>query len=104
MGLRKRNWKKQQPKSLAEAFELAAEFATEHGNPPKRMAGLMGKEIGSYYHWTTTAQAMPANRIAGFEHLAGCSFVSEWLANASHKLVVDMPCGKKPLATDMNLL
>ena len=101
------NWKSRQAKigNLLSAIELSVEYARVKNNlSVERIAELMG--IPS--HWTLykymESGKLPANLIPTFEHVCGCSFVSEFLATRAGKIVIDIPRGKKATSKDINLL
>ena len=95
MQMRKRNWKKERATSLVHSFELAGDYALEVlRRPPKQMAELMDTSLPTYYRWISEG-AMPASKIRQFEHLCGCHFVSDYLALAAGRMVVEVPVGKR---------
>lgn len=91
----RRNWKRVRPRSMTEALRLCKEFAQErHNLSVERIADRMGVTHDSLYKWLATGR-LPAILIPAYEHVCGCSFVSEWLAVSAGKLVIDMPTGSK---------
>ncbi|WP_374348543.1 hypothetical protein [Chitinimonas sp.] len=97
----KRNWKRERPTSLQDAFNLSCDFALEeHRRPAKQMWELMATTQQTYSRWTAEA-SMPVNRIPQFEQLCGCRFVSDYLALAAGRMVVDLPLGKKADAVEV---
>lgn len=104
MQMRKRNWKKERATSLVHSFELAGDYALEVlRRPPKQMAELMDTSLPTYYRWISEG-AMPASKIRQFEHLCGCHFVSDYLALAAGRMVVEMPVGKRATESDIAAL
>ncbi|WP_255497666.1 hypothetical protein [Aquitalea sp. LB_tupeE] len=101
-GMRKRNWKAAQARSLDEAIELCAEHAAEKlRRPAKVMADLMGVELKTYYRWLADS-AMPLNRVRQFETFSGASFISDYLCLAhGNKVVVSIPAGKHAAVVEL---
>lgn len=99
---RKRNWGRLRPVSLAHAFELCGDHASEVlRRPAKVMADLMATPLSTYYRWISECE-MPVNRIRQFETLSGVTFVSDWLALADgSRMVVAMPTGRGASAEDV---
>lgn len=64
--------------SLEHAIALTKRYAKECSLPSKVMADLMDVELKTYYRWLLD-NTMPLNRVAQFEALAGCRFISEYL-------------------------
>ncbi|MEW9901009.1 hypothetical protein ABWL39_20510, partial [Chitinivorax sp. PXF-14] len=56
--------------------------------------------LKTYYRWISEC-SMPVNRIRQFETLCGASFVSDYLALAGGKMVIDMPTGKRADERDL---
>lgn len=98
----KRNWKRVRPSSLREAMELCLEFAREkHNRSIDRVADLMGlPSKWTLYKWLESGR-LPANMIRPFEHACGATFMTGWIGQSAHKLVIDIPQGKA--ASDMDI-
>lgn len=99
----RRNWKKLAPTSLRHAIELCLEYAREKKNlSVDRVADLMGlSNKWTLYKWMENGR-MPSILIRPFEHACGCSYMTQYIATSAHKLLVDIPSGKR--AEDMELL
>lgn len=91
----KRNWKKQRPRDMRHAMELNLEHALEvHRRNVDRVAELMGMPSKwTLYRWVESGR-IPAIEIPSFEHACGSTYVTQYLAGAAHKLLVDIPAGK----------
>lgn len=94
--MRKRNWKTFRPNSLQHALEGCVNFAREQGNLSiERVADLMGlPSHWSLYKWIENGN-LPARLVATFEHATGASFVTQYFAATSRKLLIDIPSGRK---------
>ncbi|WP_028294260.1 hypothetical protein [Oceanobacter kriegii] len=101
----KRNWKRQQPRSLKHGMELCVEHAKQVKSlSVERIADLMGlPNHYTLYKWLEEAR-MPALMIRPFEHACGQSFVTQYLAASSHQLLVPMPNSKPAKSEDLMAL
>lgn len=87
--------------SLDHAIALTKRYAKERRLPSKVMADLMGVELKTYYRWLLD-NTMPLNRVAQFEALAGCRFISEYLCVMhGDRVVIDIPRGRKSKTADV---
>lgn len=87
--------------SLDHAIALTKQYAKTNRMPSKVMADLMGVELKTYYRWLLE-NSMPLNRIAQFEALAGCHYVSEYLCiMGGNRVVINIPRGRKGSARNM---
>lgn len=100
-----RNWKRARASSLRDSMDLCLAYALEkHNRSVDRVADLMGlASKWTLYKWIESAR-MPANLIPVFEHACGAHFITAYLGQAAHKLVVDMPTGKVVQAQEINEL
>jgi len=99
--MRTRQPKSRRASTLAEAFDLCIDRATEKRRPPKVLAELMGIELKTLYRWLADT-CMPINRIRQFEEFCGASYVSEYLCLAQGgKVVIDIPAGTKARVADL---
>lgn len=98
----RRSWKRVQPTSLRHAIELCLEYARDKQNlSVDRVADLMGQSSRwTLYKWMENGR-MPAILIRPFEHACSCTFVTQYIAASAHKLVVDIPRGKKAKDSDL---
>ncbi|MDH5259402.1 MAG: hypothetical protein OEX07_15420 [Gammaproteobacteria bacterium] len=88
-------WKRLQPNNLREASRYCKEYARAF----KRLtipavAELMGVTEDTLYKWLSTGN-MPATMIPVYENVCGIDFITQYLALRSHKLLIDIPIGKK---------
>lgn len=95
--MRQRNWKRVRARSLREAMELCIDFARETRHlSVEQISDLMGEASKwTLYKWIEGA-SIPARKIRPFEHACGCTFVTGFLGASAHKLVIDIPKGKRP--------
>lgn len=95
--MKRHNWKRVRARSLQEAMELCVDFARETRNlSVEQIADLMGEASKwTLYKWIEGA-SIPARKIRPFEHACGCTFVTAFLGASAHKLVIDIPKGKRP--------
>lgn len=99
--MKRRNWKRIQAHSQAEAIRLCLDFALErHRRSVARVAELIGTTEWAIYKWLAKG-AMPSDRIRPFEFACGATFVTAYLAASAHKLLVDIPTGKRVKDTDL---
>lgn len=97
------NWKKAKARNLEEAFRLCkdyAEFANSNRLNIERLAELMGDGDETLRKWIRKA-TMPTHKIPSFEHACGCSYVSDYLAARTGKMLIDIPTGRKLKSTDV---
>lgn len=99
--MRPANWKRVRPRSLAHAFELCTEYAlVKHRRKVPEIAEKMGETASNLYKWMSGCR-MPAVLIPAFEHACGIDFVSTYLASTNHRLVIDIPSGRKATAAEI---
>jgi hypothetical protein len=101
----RRNWKRVRARSIQEAMELCIDYALDvHRRKVPEIATLMG--LASHftlYKWIESGR-LPAVMIRPFEHACGCTFITEFLGASAHKLVIDIPCGRKATEMDVSTL
>ena len=99
----RRNWNRWQPTSLQGAIEGCIDSARERLNlSVDQIADRMGvASKWTLYKWIENA-AIPARMIRAFEHACGAAFVTRYLATSAHQLLVPMPTGRMPSASDVN--
>ena len=92
----RRSWKRMAPTSLREAMELCLEYGRAKRNlSVDRVADLMGlSSKWTLYKWLENGR-MPAVLIRPFEHACGATFVTQYIATSAHKLLVDIPSGRR---------
>lgn len=92
------------PVSLRAAFEQDKAHALKrHNRGVERLAELMSVTPAVLYKWLET-EAMPANRLAAWEYLTGSDHVVRYLAAREHRVVIDIPTGRRPEAADVHAL
>lgn len=101
----RRDWKRAQPASLRHAMELCIEHARERRNlSVDRIADLMGlPSKWAIYKWMDSCR-LPALLIRPFETACGADYVTRYLAHSAHKLVIDIPSGRRATTQDLNEL
>lgn len=94
--MKHRNWKRVRPTSLRHALELCKDYAREvHNLSVERIAELMGlADHWAIYKWIQTGR-MPAILIRPYEHACRCTFATDFLGASAHKLVIDIPKGRR---------
>jgi len=99
----RRRWKRVQPTSLRHALELCKEFAIAMNNMSvERIATRMAvADHWSLYKWISSGR-MPAVMIPAYEAACGINYVTQWLAGASGKLLIDVPTGRKSTGQELN--
>ena len=97
------NWKRVQPRSLCNAMELCLQHARDvHNRSVERVAELMG--LTSHwvlYKWMESGR-IPAIQIQAFEYSCGIDCVTRYLAHSAHKLLIDIPTGRKASHKDIH--
>lgn len=97
-----RNWKRVRATSFRQAIELCKDHAREVRRiKVERIAELMGlPDHFALYKWIQTGR-IPGILIRPFEHACGCTFITDFLGASAHKLVIDIPTGKR--ANDIDI-
>ena len=92
----KRNWKRLQPTGFSHAMELSLEHGKAvHNRSVDRIADLMGlANKWVIYKWIESGR-IPGILIRPFEHACGIDYLTRYLAHSDHKLVIDIPTGRK---------
>lgn len=101
----RRSWKHRQPGSLRQAMEWNLEHArVKHQRSVDRVADLMGlPSKWALYKWLESGR-MPAILIRPFEQACGIDCVTRYIGHSGHKLLIDIPTGKRASGTDINAL
>jgi hypothetical protein len=99
----KRNWKTYRPTSLQDAIEACVEYARErHQMSIDRIADQVGiPSKWTLYKYIESA-GIPARLIHPFENACRCTFITQHLAAAARKLLVDIPTGRKATPADIH--
>lgn len=95
-------WKRLQPTHIKQAFRYCKEYARQHERlTVPAIAELMGKSDDLLYKWLSNG-SMPSHLVAMYERICGIDYVTQYQAYRSHKLLIDIPMGKKPSDVDFN--
>lgn len=96
-------WKHRQPTSLRHGMELCLEYARfKHNRSVERVADLMGlANQWSLYKWMESGR-LPAVLIRPFEVACGVDYVTRYISHSAHKLLIDIPTGRKASSGDVN--
>lgn len=97
------NWKRLRPTSFSHAMEMCLEHSRAvHNRSVDRVADLMGlPNKWVIYKWMESGR-MPGNLIPAFENVCGIGYVTQWLAQAARKLLIDIPTGRNATAKDIH--
>ncbi|MDY6977980.1 MAG: hypothetical protein SVW51_17570 [Pseudomonadota bacterium] len=97
--------KNKSPISIPHAIELCIEYARQKKNLSiDRVAdgmGLANKWV--IYKWMESGR-LPATMIRPLEQTCGADFVTRYLSHAAHKLLIDVPTGRKVKPLEVNEL
>ena len=98
-----RRWNNARPTSLQHALELCVQHARDiHNRSVDRLADLCGlTNKWRIYKWIESG-GIPAVMIRPFEHACGCEYVTNWLAASAHKLVINIPTGRRANEIELN--
>ena len=99
------NWKHRQPGTLRQAMEWCLEYArVKHNRSVDHVADLMGQSNKwVLYKWLESGR-MPAVLIRPFENACGIDYVTRYIGHSGHKLLIDIPNGKRATGKDINSL
>lgn len=90
------------PACLQDAVEACVLYAQQHRRMSvDRIADLVGESRWTVYKWIQTG-SIPSKKIPGFEHACGAFYVTQYLAAAARKIVIDMPTGRAVGASDIH--
>lgn len=97
------SWKNRQPGSLRQSMEWCLEFArVRHNRSVDRVADLMGlSNKWVIYKWVENGR-LPAVLIRPFESACGIDYVTRYVGHSGHKLLIDIPTGKRASGGDIN--
>lgn len=86
-------------------MEWNIEFArAKHQRSVERVADLMGlTSKWALYKWMESGR-MPAILIRPFEQACGADFVTRFIGHSAHKLLIEIPTGKRASGEDINAL
>lgn len=99
------SWKKRQPTSLRHGMELCLEYARfKHNRSVDQVSDLMGQASRwTLYKWMENGR-LPAVLIRPFEAACGADYVTRYIGHSAHKLLIDIPTGKRASGKDVNTL
>lgn len=100
-----KRWKNRQPGTLRQAIEWCLEYARQrHNHSVDHVAELMGlPSKWVLYKWLESGR-LPAVLIRPFEMACGIDYVTRFIAHSAHKLLIDIPTGKRASTNDINSL
>ena len=98
-------WKNRQPSSLRHGMELCLEFSRfKHNRSVDQVADIMGlANKWTLYKWLENGR-LPAVLIRPFETACGIDYVTRFISHSAHKLLIDIPTGKRATSKDVNTL
>ena len=99
-----RHWKRIRPNSITHAMELCIEYKRAHARQfsMERLADALGQNTTSVvYKWMSTGR-LPSVLIRAFENYCGIDYISQYLALSGHKLLIDIPSGRKASNKELN--
>jgi hypothetical protein len=97
------SWKNRQPTSLRHGMELCMEYArVKHNRSIDHIADLMGlPNRWVLYKWLENGR-LPSILIRPFEAACGCEYVTRYIGHSAHKLLIDIPSGRKATGKSIN--
>ena len=100
-----RDWKKTRPTTLPQAMELCLAYAREvHHLSVDNVADLMSlPSKWRIYKWVEGAD-LPLRYLRNFEHACGCDFVTRYMAHSAHRLLIEIPRGRRVESADLHTL
>jgi len=98
------NWKRAVATSLLNGSDLCIKYAREKNNLSiEHIADQMGENHHTLYKWLAEAR-MPIKKLIAFESACGTCFITQYLAHANNKMLVDIPTGRKAEHRSINEL
>lgn len=96
-----KNWNRVVPRNTLEAMRLCKDYAKEKKNlSVERIADRMGVSTDNLYAWLGNGK-IHLSLVQSYEHICGCTFISDHLAHSQGKLVIKIPSGRAIEDTDM---
>lgn len=92
------HWKHLRPTSLRSAVEVCVHHARDRYNRSvEQIADRMGlRSHWVIYKWMESGD-IPLRKVLAFQYACGgCTYITDFLAHSTHKLVVAMPTGREP--------
>lgn len=100
----RRNWKRTIATSLQDASDLCLKHAHEKFNfSVPNIGDQIGENQHTLYKWLGETR-MPIKKVIAFEKACGVCFITQYLANANNKMLVDIPSGRKANHRSLNEL
>lgn len=101
----RQSWKNRQPSSLRQAMEWCLEYArVRHNRSVDNVADLMGlSNKWIVYKWMESGR-LPSILIRPFEVACGIEYVTRYIGHSAHKLLIDIPTGKRSTEKGINQL
>lgn len=91
----RRNWKTFRPNSVTEALRGLKDHGIErHNLSVERQADRIAESADLLYKWHATGR-MPVTHVIAYEAACGAHFLTQYLASAAGKLLVDIPTGRR---------
>lgn len=88
-------WKRIQPNNMKDALRLNKEYARQFKRlTVPAIAELMAISEDRLYKWLSTGD-MPVSFIPAYELICGMDYVTQYMGYRSHKLMIEIPTGKK---------
>lgn len=88
-------WKRIQPNNMKDALRLNKEYARQFKRlTVPAIAELMAISEDRLYKWLSTGD-MPVSFIPAYELVCGMDYVTQYMGYRSHKLMIEIPTGKK---------
>ena len=104
--MKRKYWKDHQTlTSMSRSIELCLEHARfKYNRSIDQVADRMGlANKWTLYKWMESGR-LPAILIRPFEVACGVDYVSRYIGHSAHKLLVDIPTGRKATSRDINTL
>ena len=99
-----RNWKREVATSLSNGSDLCIKHAHEkHNLSVQGISDLIGENHHTLYKWLGETR-MPIKKVIAFEKACGACFITQYLALANNKMLVDIPTGRKAEHRSLNEL
>jgi hypothetical protein len=98
------NWKRQVASSLQHGVDLCLMHAeAKYRLSVPRIADAIGENQSTLYKWLGETR-IPIKKVIAFEKACGVCFITQYLAHANNKMLVDIPTGRKAEHRSLNEL
>lgn len=99
-----KNWKRVVVNSLQHGTDLCVQHAQDkHNRSIQQIADQIGENHHTLYKWLAETR-MPIKKVIGFEKACGVALITQYLAHANNKMLVDIPTGRKAEHRSLNEL